>query len=145
MGASNLLVELFTLQSVHVFVKLRVSEAKFMSGLRQPGLVQLHYICPWTSVVKQFPGYSVTATRQLFSTKIRKRYSFSFFVCANSVSSFLRDCVFARSWKAYRIFQNQILENLGDRILKSNPYRILEIESCESWRSNLANLGDRIL
>ena len=80
MGASNLLVELFTLQSVHVFVKLRVSEAKFMSGLRQPGLVQLHYICPWTSVVKQFPGYSVTATRQLFSTKIRsqtphKRYS----------------------------------------------------------------------
>ena len=34
----------------------------------------------WTSVVKQFPGYSVTATRQLFSTKIRsqtphKRYS----------------------------------------------------------------------
>ena len=80
MGASNLLVELFTLQSVHVFVKLRVSEAKFMSGLRQPGLVQLHYICPWTFVVKQFPGYSVTATRQLFSTKIRsqtphKRYS----------------------------------------------------------------------
>ena len=108
MGASNLLVELSTLQNAHFFVKLRVSEAVYL--IFQVEIEGVWFNCITNasgSVVNQFPATKQLLSKNPLANTPHKRYSSLKISCPrfflpNKLSvSFWGDCVFARSWVSH--------------------------------------------